>query len=267
MKLFKQIPITTRIIIAVCCAICLAVNLMPFSGNLTEKAILFGAYYKAMIIAGEYWRILTAGLVHVSIWHLLMNMYSLMYIGIVLERILGWKNYLMTLIISTVMGSLFLFVLSGNTVAVGLSGGLYGLMACEIYILYRKGIMKNQAVQRAVTQTLIMNLMINFMPTVAWQAHLGGAVGGLLCASIITASNRTQKITGYTALPILCVILGVMCMQKTTIRPSETYAGTDAKILKYEYDHGLSNHALNIARNLDELYDMNYLEAYLKQEN
>ncbi|MDO4192393.1 MAG: rhomboid family intramembrane serine protease [Erysipelotrichaceae bacterium] len=267
MKFLKQMPRTTLTVMVICCAVCLVVNLFPFSGNLTEKAILFGAYYKALIIAGEYWRIVTAGLVHVSVWHLLMNMYSMMYIGVVLERILGWKNYLMTLVISVVIGNLFLFVLSGNTVAVGISGGLYGLMACEIYILYRRGILKNQAVQRAIMQTVLMNMLINFMPTVAWQAHLGGAIGGLLCASIITAANRTQKITGYTALPILCVILAVMCMQKTTIRPSETYAGTDAKILKYEYDHGLPKHAVNIARNLDELYDIDYLEAYLKQEN
>lgn len=267
MNILKQIPRTTLTIIVICSCICLAVNLFPFSGNLTEKAILFGAYYKAMIIAGEYWRIFTCGLVHVSLWHLLMNMYSLMYLGIVLERILGWKNYLMTLIISTVVGSLFLFVLSGNTVAVGLSGGLYGLMGCEVYILYRKGALRNRTVQRAVMQTVFMNMLINFMPTVAWQAHLGGAVGGLLCASIITAENRTQKITAYTALPILCVILSVMCMQKTAIKPSETYAGTDVRILEYEYQHGMSKHALNVARNLDELYDIDYLEAYLTQEN
>ena len=267
MRSFRQIPPATRIIILICCAVCLAVNLVPFDGNLTEKAILFGAYYKAMIVAGEYWRILTAGLVHISVWHLLINMYSMLSIGVVLERILGWKNYLMTLVISVVIGNLFLFVLSGNTVAVGISGGLYGLMACEILILYRRGVLKNPAVQRAVMQTVLMNMLINFMPTVAWQAHLGGAVGGMLCASIITAANRTQKITGYTALPILCVILAVMCMQKTAIRPSETYAGTDAKVLKFEYDHGLAKHAMNIARNLDELYDIDYLEAYLKQEN
>lgn len=267
MNFLKQIPRTTLTIIVICSAVCLVINLFPFNGNLTEKAILFGAYYKAMIIAGEYWRILTCGLIHVSFWHLMMNMYSLLNIGIVLERILGWKNYLMTLIISTLTGSLFLFILSGNTVAVGLSGGLYGLMGCEIYILYRKGALRNQAVQRAVLQTILMNLMINFMPIVAWQAHLGGAIGGLLCASIITAENRTQKITGCTALPILCVILAAMCMQKTTIRNSEIYAGTDAKVLEYEYQHGMTKHALNIARNLDELYDIDYLEAYLTQEN
>ena len=161
MNFLKQIPRTTLTIIVICSAVCLVINLFPFNGNLTEKAILFGAYYKAMIIAGEYWRILTCGLIHVSFWHLMMNMYSLLNIGIVLERILGWKNYLMTLIISTLTGSLFLFILSGNTVAVGLSGGLYGLMGCEIYILYRKGALRNQAVQRAVLQTILMNLMIN----------------------------------------------------------------------------------------------------------
>ena len=58
-----------------------------------------------------------------------------------------------------------------------------------------------------------------------------------------------------------------MCMQKTTIRNSEIYAGTDAKVLEYEYQHGMPKHALNIARNLDELYDIDYLEAYLTQEN
>ena len=89
MNFLKQIPRTTLTIIVICSAVCLVINLFPFNGNLTEKAILFGAYYKAMIIAGEYWRILTCGLIHVSFWHLMMNMYSLLNIGVVLERILG----------------------------------------------------------------------------------------------------------------------------------------------------------------------------------
>ena len=264
MKFLKQIPPGTRYTILICLLISFAVNFLPFDGNSTEAAILLGAYYKPMIIAGEYWRVLSCALIHVSFSHLFVNMYSLLNIGTMTEKMIGTKKYIAVMLFSALCGSLFLFVMGGNIVAVGLSGGLYGLMAWEICWLYISGGMKVPQIRAAIMRILIINMMINFMPGVAWQAHFGGAVGGILAGLALCERDRRSRFAAWSASLILLCVLGYGCMQKAQIRKSEVYILTDARVLQYEADHGMRRHARKIAKKLDILYDTEYLENVLE---
>ncbi len=264
MKFLKAVPPVTRITIVLCTAVCLAVNLIPLTGFAAENAILLGAYYKAMITAGEIWRLLTCGLVHISFFHLFVNMYSLLNLGAVMERVCGWKKYLFILTVSVLSGSGFLYAMAGNTVAVGLSGGLYGLMAAELYYVTIRGGMRNMQIRTAVTRTIMLNLMINFMPGIAWQAHFGGAVAGLLAGMMLLSDDGRLKYVSMSALVILSANLYFAGMNNTRIRKDEIYLASDIRILQYEADHGLSRYAGHIAKKLDILYDTDYLENNLR---
>ena len=57
MKQWKLIPPVTKTILFVCTAITVLIHVIPFEGNSTETAILFGAYYKTFVSAGEWWRL------------------------------------------------------------------------------------------------------------------------------------------------------------------------------------------------------------------
>ena len=37
---------------------------------------------------------------------------------------------------------------------------------------------------RSIAMTLVLNLFINFMPGIAWQAHVGGAVTGMILTEV-----------------------------------------------------------------------------------
>jgi len=65
--------------------------------------------------------------------------------------------------------------LSDARLAVGLSGGLYGLMISYLLLLLLYGSVN----PRSLIYMVVINLLINLSPNVAWQAHLGGAVTGL----------------------------------------------------------------------------------------
>lgn len=264
MKRMAQLPKATLIVLLLCTLMCLAVNFLPVGLNATEKAILLGAYYKPMIIAGEYWRLISCGLLHVSFYHLFVNMYSLMNLGTVSEKMFGVRRYLLILCVSVISGSLFLFALAGNTVAVGLSGGLYGLMAAVLFEIIRRGGWKNQGVRNSMTNMILINLLINFVPGIAWQAHIGGAFGGLMCAVVMKAENRSDRINALIGSVLLAGVLVFVCLQRAEIRRSETYAATDARVLLAEESLGLKGHAVHMAEKLDALYDIEYLEEILK---
>lgn len=266
MKNRKPIPVS-YVIIGICTLITLCIAFLPFGESDTERALFFGAYYKPFIIAGEFHRLLSCGFIHVSFLHLFVNLFSLSVLTRALEKYLGIWRFLVILFGSVIGGSIFLFCIGGNTVGVGLSGGLYGLLAAYIYVISEAGGMKIPQVRMGVLQTVGMNLLINFMPGVAWQAHFGGVITGLVLLMALKPRNPDKQTLLHARIALVILILGsgFAMSRKCTIPEQERYLLTDMRLLRMERDAGLQSHAKAMAKRLDALYDVTYLEIMLEE--
>ena len=101
--------------------------------------ILFGAKYNPAIVAGQYWRLLTACFVHIGLIHLLFNSYALYSFGREVERRYGRTRFLALYLLSGVAGSTASFVGSPR-LAAGASGAIFGLLGATIayFATYRE---------------------------------------------------------------------------------------------------------------------------------
>ena len=101
--------------------------------------IALGADYKMFTLGlRQFWRLLTTMFLHGSLNHLFMNMISLMTLGTLFETKYGHWKMLFTVLFCALIGSLTNGILTGNGLTVGISGGLYGLLAIyTIDILHR----------------------------------------------------------------------------------------------------------------------------------
>ncbi len=140
-------------------------------------AIKMGAIYPPKIRNGEYWRFIAAGFIHVQVYHILANMYSL-YNFRWLERFLGSGRYALVLLVSIVAGNLLAYRFSkDNHITFGISGGIYGLVAVYIVILIKyTGISFT-----SILNMLLPSIIISFMPHISLYGHLGGFIAGLIC--------------------------------------------------------------------------------------
>ncbi|AHH93392.1 rhomboid family intramembrane serine protease [Kutzneria albida] len=159
---------------------------------------------------GEWWRLLTAGFMHIGPLHLAVNMVSLWLIGRDLERLLGPVRFFALYFLSMVGGNLavFLFGELGQPVA-GASTALYGLMGC-----YLVAIVRLKLDPRPILITLGINVFITFTVTnISILGHFGGLVAGVLASAAIfyaPARNRNQWQTGtLLALTVLLIALFV----------------------------------------------------------
>lgn len=146
----------------------------------------------------EPWRMLTSVLVHGSIFHVLLNMYTLWIFGQILEPMLGRWRFITLYVLSGLAGSLGVMFLSNPVVGVvGASGAIFGLMGAFLVIQRRLG--------GNATQLLVLvgiNLVIGFLPglNVSWQAHVGGLVGGAVIGLIYVQTRRIRQSTLQTLL-------------------------------------------------------------------
>ena len=253
----QRMPLTW-VVIAVC-ALNYGVSLLLQHSGISQidAEILAGAYYKPWILCGEWWRLLTAGFVHGGLWHLVMNMLALYSLGRMMEPYYGSLRYGILLLVSTVCGFLFLMAGGHNTVAVGLSGGLYGLMAAYFIRLTYLRAWRLPGIRRSMIEMAGLNLLINFLPQVAWQAHFGGFVCGGLLAMVVDPDPRlSQKLRRRftVCFAVFAIVLVSSAVKQRSIDPDEVYLGTDRQILMVLDEHGMSSYSSQMWNRLLKLY-------------
>lgn len=59
-----------------------------------ESLLHWGANFRPVTIDGQWWRLLSSCFLHIGLFHLLMNMYALLYIGLLLEPHLGKTKFI-----------------------------------------------------------------------------------------------------------------------------------------------------------------------------
>ena len=145
----------------------------------------FGAMYPQAVYRGQWYRLLTAGFVHFSLWHLFMNCYALYAMGTSMETWLGHGRFAILFLGSIIAGNLFTLWKGGQyTVSGGLSGGIYGMMGAEIVLIISTSGMHALVTNVSFLSVLMMNLFMNFLPGICRQAHLGGLAFGILCMQV-----------------------------------------------------------------------------------
>jgi len=158
----------------------------------SRTLVEFGANYYPYVQIGQYWRLITAGFLHISIIHVAVNMWSLFAIGAQVEEIFGASRMTAIWIISTATGFWASFYFN-HGLSAGASAGLFGLIGAMIALgVLHKTNAFAQAAKSAYLQTAIINLAIGFMGIfpVDNYAHMGGLAGGFLVAMAAGVDNK-----------------------------------------------------------------------------
>jgi membrane associated rhomboid family serine protease len=128
--------------------------------------------------------IATAPFLHGGFGHLIGNSMPFLVLGFI-AAIAGFARWLAASTISVITSGLFAWLLTpANTVIIGASGLIMGWLT---YVIAR-GIFDRKPGQIAVGVAVLLfygGMIWGVLPTeagVSWQAHLGGAVGGVLAA-------------------------------------------------------------------------------------
>jgi len=248
--------IGTNLITLLCVLVYVATNVVNlFVDNIIVADIITGAYYKTFIMGlGQYWRFLTAGFLHGNIFHLIMNLYALSILGRSVERQYGTLNFFKVLIPSMIGGLIFVYILDANNVTLGISAGLYGLMATIIVYLFDTGLIKNKRVRNGIIFQLLLCVVISITPGVSMYGHLGGFMIGLLISlTFIKNSNYRDLVrNSYFALIIALGLMIYFTVVEKDYKP--LYGQTDIDVIEGYQKLGLNDYSNKLTIDLNEYY-------------
>ncbi|PPR88824.1 hypothetical protein GOBAR_AA31858 [Gossypium barbadense] len=155
----------------------------------TMLKTLGGLDWTQVVEEKEYWRLFSCMWLHAGLVHLLINMLSLLGLGIRLEHEFGFVRIGPLYMISGFGGSLtsVLSLARKSIVSVGASGALFGLLGSMLSELITNWSNYTNKCSALSTMLLIicLNLAIGFLPRVDNSAHIGGFVSGLLAGFVL----------------------------------------------------------------------------------
>ncbi len=165
------------------------------------------------VVQGKFlWTFLTSMFMHGGFFHLFANMLSMLFIGGLVERILGKKRYLWFYLVSGLtaglifVGLVFLFPADMNSYAVGASGALFALVGflmiitpnLPVYVMFIPIPVKMKYAGPGILVLLWLISVAANLP-VGNTAHFGGLVAGLIYGIYIKNKykNKTRYISKY----------------------------------------------------------------------
>jgi membrane associated rhomboid family serine protease len=131
----------------------------------------------------QYWRIVTGGFLHDGVFHILVNMVSLYFVGSVLEPAVGRVNFAAIYFASLLSGSFGALLFQPQLPTVGASGAIFGIFGALIVVARNRGI---PFWQSGLGPILLVNLLFSLtFRGISIGGHLGGLIGGLITGMIV----------------------------------------------------------------------------------
>ncbi|HET7127852.1 MAG TPA: rhomboid family intramembrane serine protease [Gaiellaceae bacterium] len=156
---------------------------------------------------GEWWRMVTSMFLHGGYLHIALNMYSLYYVGSILEISIGRWQFLLLYLGSGMAGSAGALVWSPLNPTVGASGAIFGILGA-LFILERRG---SIATEGQIAVLIVVNLVFTFALSsyISVGAHVGGLIGGVVLMWLFHQFRRSDALyaVGATAAVIAASVV------------------------------------------------------------
>ena len=172
----------------------IGINLLLFIATLINREFVFYllGFQPASFLARP-WTIVTNLFIHGSFWHIFANMITLYFFGSFLCRLIGVKKFLLVYFVGGIVGNIFFFLLppSPFSIAIGASGAVFALAGVLVVLMPKLKVLLYFIIPLPLWVVVLVFFVIwSFLPGIAWQAHLGGLVSGLIAGYIFRRKIR-----------------------------------------------------------------------------
>ncbi len=169
-------------------------------GTLPAHAVAPG-YHLVGVAHGEWWRMITAAFLHYGPFHLAINMYSLFFAGTLLEHVIGRWRFALLYLGSGIAGSAGALLLSPDSVTVGASGAIFGILG-GLFVLERRG---HIASGGQIAGLIVLNLVLTFaLAGISVGGHIGGLIAGV---ALMVALLEFRRSAAYSIAATLAVVV------------------------------------------------------------
>ena len=140
----------------------------------------------------ELWRLVTSMFLHGDALHLFSNMVSLLIFGSYIELSFSKLKFVLIYFVSGFLGSLFtVFFLPLNTISLGASGAIFGLIGAALSILMLD---RNKPLIILGLVYAFYFVITSFSPGINYFAHIFGLLGGFVIGYVLRRKKPAEQV-------------------------------------------------------------------------
>lgn len=187
-----------------------------FSDQTPSSLWAFGGEDKGSVLSGQWYRLITASLLHGSLLHLFLNAYALLAIGAFLEKLLGHAWFFVVYFFSTLGGGvLSILINDANIVSVGASGAIMGVIAASSILVMSDrltlDIDKNQMTIELMQWLIPALIPLSSRGNIDFAGHIGGAiVGALVALFLVKTWDKRLHLPSFIKFSKLMSVIGII---------------------------------------------------------
>jgi len=171
----------------------IGINLLVFIATLINQNLILLLGLQPASFLARPWTIVTNLFVHSGFWHILANMITLYFFGSFLHQLIGRNRLLLVYFAGGILGNIFFILLSPSPlyIAIGASGAVFAIAGVLVVLMPRLRVLLYFIIPLPLWIVVLVFMVIwSFLPGIAWQAHLGGLVLGLIAGFIFRRRAR-----------------------------------------------------------------------------
>ena len=172
------------------------INLIVFFATLARREdVISNLGLVQSLFTQRPWTIVTNLFVHEGFWHIFGNMITLFFFGRAIYQLVGSRWFLLVYFGGGIVGNL-LYVWLGAplSIAIGASGAVYALAGALVVMMPTMRVAVWGVLPLPLWVVILLFFVLwsipNFIPGIAWQAHLGGLAAGLIAGFFLRRKTR-----------------------------------------------------------------------------
>ncbi len=139
------------------------------------------------------WTIVTSMFIHAGLWHIAANMLTLYFFGNYVSRLVGDRRFLTVYFGGGILGNiLFVLLAPPFAIGVGASGAVFALGGALTVMRPKLRVFVFPIPVPLPLWAAVIGgfIILSFLPFIAWQAHLGGLIFGLIAGYMFRGRER-----------------------------------------------------------------------------
>ncbi len=161
----------------------IALNFLLFIATAIAPELIFFLGLQPASFLHRPWTIVTSLFIHSGLWHIITNMWAFYFFSSYLSRLVGESKLLIAYFGGGIVGNvLFILLASPYSIAIGASGAVFALGGALAAMRPKLRVFVFPIPVPLPLWSAVIGgfLILSFFPGIAWQAHLGGLVFGLI---------------------------------------------------------------------------------------
>jgi membrane associated rhomboid family serine protease len=183
-----------------------------------QELLNWGANFGPLTVNGQWWRLFTALFVHLSLSHVLINMWALWNIGRLSERLFGSGTLAFLYFSTGILASLASVAWDPTLSSVGASGAIFGIFGAFLAFVGRIRHQIPPVIARKYWISTSVFVLFNLMngalqPGIDNAAHVGGLFSGCVLGYLLArpldrvVRARVPLTEGLTALAFIGIVV------------------------------------------------------------